>query len=123
MPRILIVDDDVDLMVGLTAQLKADGFEVVQAMDAYGALSAARSERPDLILLDLGLPGGDGFSVMTRLAAIQPTAQIPIIVLSARDPVGNRRKARELGATRYFQKPARPEELHEAIREAVSVAV
>ena len=59
--KILIIDDDPHLLLGLTPRLKANGFNVVTALDAISAIAVARKELPDLIILDLGLPGGDGF--------------------------------------------------------------
>jgi CheY-like chemotaxis protein len=65
--KILIVDDDEHLLLGLAAKLKAKGYAVVSAMDGVAAVAVARQESPDLILLDLGLPAGDGFLVLERL--------------------------------------------------------
>lgn len=82
----------------------------------------AQRERPDLILLDLGLPGGDGFLVLERLKSNAKTEHIPVIVLSARDPAVNRPRALELGAEAYFQKPAESVELIAEIRRHTGAA-
>ena len=117
--KILIVDDDVDLLRGLTIRLKANGYEVVSATDAIFAVSVAMEERPDLIILDLGLPGGDGYLIMDRLNKIPSTIGTPIIVLSARDVASNKERAMKAGARAFFQKPADNDELLSAIRKAL----
>lgn len=76
--KILIVDDDQDLLLGLSIRLKANGYQVVAATEGYAAVSTVRKEMPDLIILDLGLPAGDGFVVMQRLKA----SPLPISPLS-----------------------------------------
>lgn len=117
--KILIVDDDQDLLRGLNIRLKANGYKVVFAVDALSAISVARKEEPDLIILDLGLPGGDGFTVMERLSNLMPLATIPIIVLSARDPASNKKKSLEAGAEAFFQKPVDNDILLAAIRKSL----
>jgi len=102
---ILIVEDDMDILLGLGARLKANGYKPLSAADAVSAVSMARTENPDLVILDLGLPGGDGFVVMKRLRTMMPTATIPIIVLTAADPFLNRKRALEAGAYAFLQKP------------------
>jgi len=72
-----------------------------------------------MILLDLGLPGGDGYLAMERIRAIPELADIPIVVISARDPVVERRRSLEAGAVAYFQKPIRNNELRVAIHKAL----
>jgi DNA-binding response OmpR family regulator len=117
--KILIVDDDPQLLLGLTPRLKANGYSVVTAADAIAALGVARKETPDLIILDLGLPGGDGFLVLERLRNMAELSAIPVIVLSARDPGDNKRRALNGGAVAYFQKPPDNHELLAAIRQAL----
>ena len=117
--KILIVDDDRDTLLGMAIRLKASGYQVVSASDAVTAISVARKELPDVILLDLGLPGGDGFVVMDRLRNLIPTATIPVIVISARDPHGNQERAQKAGALAFFQKPADNDLLLAAIRKAL----
>jgi len=121
--KILIVDDDLDLLLGLRIRLKANGYDVVAATDGYAAVSTTRNEMPDLIILDLGLPAGDGFEVIERLKALIPFAHVPIIVLSGRDPALNAERALRAGAQAFFQKPADNETLLAAIQRALAASV
>ena len=76
--------------------------KVVHAIDAVAAINTARREHPDLILLDLGLPAGDGFKVMERLHDLMDVAHIPIIIISARDPEAYAERAINEGAFAFF---------------------
>ncbi len=113
--KILIVDDDPDLSHGLSIRLRANDYDVAVAPDAITAISKVIKEKPNLILLDIGLPGGDGHVVMERLNGKPELAAIPVIVLSARDPVTNRGRALKAGAKAYFMKPVDNQELLAAI--------
>jgi two-component system, OmpR family, KDP operon response regulator KdpE len=115
-PKILLVDDDPDLLRALRLRLRANNYEVTTASDGYAAIAAAQKERPSLIILDLGLPVGDGFVVLDRLQNSDALAGIPVIVLSARDPQNNEEKALKAGAAAFFQKPADNDELLNVIR-------
>jgi DNA-binding response OmpR family regulator len=117
--KILIVDDDRHLVVALTVRLKATGYEVVSAADAVSAIAVARKERPDLIILDLGLPAGDGFLVLERIKSLDELMNIPVIVLSARDPTGNKKRSLEAGGITFFQKPPNNHEFLAAIRQTL----
>jgi DNA-binding response OmpR family regulator len=117
--KILIIDDDEHLVLGLAAKLRANGYAVVSAMDGVAAMAAARNEAPDLILLDLGLPAGDGFLFLERLRAMTQHVRTPVIVLSARDPATNRLRALQAGALAYFQKPPDSRELLTDIERAL----
>jgi two-component system KDP operon response regulator KdpE len=117
--NILVIDDDKQLLLGLSPRLKANGYVVTSATDAVSAIAVARKEAPDLIILDLGLPGGDGFVVLERLSGLADLAAIPVIVLSARDPAGNKQRAIDAGAAAFFQKPADNHEFLAAIRQAL----
>jgi DNA-binding response OmpR family regulator len=121
--KVLVVDDDHHLVLGLSARLKATGYSVVSAMDAISAITVARKEAPDLVILDLGLPAGDGFVVLERMRALAELAATPVIVLSARDPVENEKRALEAGALAYFQKPPENHEFLNAIRQALGETV
>jgi two-component system, OmpR family, KDP operon response regulator KdpE len=115
-PRILLVDDDPDLLRALRLRLRANNYEVTTASDGYAAIAAAQKERPALIILDLGLPVGDGFVVLNRLQNSDALSGVPVIVLSARDPQNNEEKALKAGAAAFFQKPADNDELLNVIR-------
>jgi len=120
--KILIVDDDPDLRQALRLRLRANRYETVSAVDGYSALAQAYKEHPQLIILDLGLPAGDGFTVLDRLQKDDKLSTIPVVVLTARDPQGNERRALEAGAAAFFQKPADNMELLEVIRATLSQA-
>ena len=109
--KVLIVEDDADLRLGCHLLLKAHHYESFIAADASSAISEALKHRPDVILLDLGLPAGDGFVVLSRLAINTSLAVIPVIVVSARDAHGNRERALKAGAVAYLQKPWNDAEL------------
>jgi len=105
MKRILIIDDDRDLLEGLNLLFSPHRYHVALAMDAVSAVSLALKAKPDVILLDLSLPGGDGYLVMERLRLHIPLAHIPIIVLTGRDPSINQSRALKEGAKAFIQKP------------------
>ncbi|MEM7203318.1 MAG: response regulator [Planctomycetota bacterium] len=113
--RVLIVDDDPDLRAGLGVRMREWNYEVVLAEDAVSAIAKARTSMPDLVLLDLGLPGGGGLRVIQRLKALPETHTIPVIVLSAKDRACNMDSVLSAGAEAYLQKPATQSELLEAI--------
>ena len=119
--KILIVEDEVVQLTALARRLKSAGFEIVAARDGLTAISTARKEQPDLILLDLGLPAGDGFVVLQRLGMLINTGTIPIIVVSSRTPIGNRDAALKAGAVAYIHKPVDIPVLLEAINEALGI--
>jgi DNA-binding response OmpR family regulator len=115
-PKILIVDDDPDLRRALKIRLRANHYDTVQASDGYSAISVAQKEHPNLIILDLGLPAGDGYVVLKRLQDSDGLSDIPVIVLTARDPQSNEQQTLQAGAAAFFQKPADNNELLEVIR-------
>lgn len=119
-PKILVVDDDPDLLRALRLRLRANNYDVATASDGYSAVASAQKERPALIILDLGLPVGDGFVVLDRLQNIDALAGVPVIVLSARDPQSNQERALKAGATAFLQKPADNDELMNVIRISLS---
>lgn len=120
--KILIVEDEVVQLTTLARRLKSAGFEIVAARDGLTAISTARKEQPDLILLDLGLPAGDGFVVLQRLGMLINTGTIPVIVVSSRTPVGNRDAALKAGAVAYIHKPVDVPILLKAINDALGLS-
>ena len=103
--KILVIEDDPDVRLGYNVLLRAHNYDTFFAVDSLSAISEARKQQPDLILLDLGLPAGDGFIVLERLRGLTQLALIPVIVVSARDPHANRERALKAGAKAFVQKP------------------
>jgi DNA-binding response OmpR family regulator len=117
---ILIVDDDPDMRQSLQVRLKANGYGVHCAEDGVGAISEARKHMPDLIVLDLGLPAGDGFVVLERLKTNPNLSSIPVIVLSGRDRRANQERALNAGVTAFLQKPIKNSEFLAVIRRTLN---
>jgi CheY-like chemotaxis protein len=116
--KILIVEDDLELLRGLSRRLKANGYNTVVATDGITAVSVALKELPDVILLDIGLPAGDGFTVMERLKSHDKLRRVPIIVITARDPLTTRNRALSAGAQAFLLKPVENDILVAAIQKA-----
>ena len=114
--KIMVVDDDPDLRQALSLRLQANNFDTVNVGDGYSAIAMAQQEQPHLIILDLGLPAGDGFAVLKNLQQYPALSIIPVIVLTARDPDSTEKRTLESGAVAFFQKPADNEELLGVIR-------
>src|SRR5207249_11536495 len=117
--KILIVDDDANTRLMLNARLKAKKYETVFAGDSYQAVSAARKEQPNLVILDIGLLGGDGFIVMERLKAMVALAGAPVIIVSAQDRRAVEAWAVEAGAKAFLQKPVDAGQLVATIEKAL----
>jgi DNA-binding response OmpR family regulator len=117
--KILIIDDDPDVRLGLHVRLKANHYDVFFAADGMASIAEARKHNPDLILLDLGLPAGDGFTVMERLKATDSLSLIPVIVVSARDRNINMDRALQAGAKAFLQKPVDNAQLLAVIRKVL----
>ena len=115
-PKILVVDDAPDLLRAMRLRLRANNYDVSTASDGYAAIASAQKEHPALIILDLGLPVGDGFVVLDRLQNSDSLSSIPVIVLSARDPQMNEERALKAGASAFLQKPADNDELLNVIQ-------
>jgi DNA-binding response OmpR family regulator len=118
--KILIIEDDADVRLGYHVLLKANRYDTFFAADSLSAISEARKHLPDLIILDLGLPAGDGFIVLERFRVNTYLAVIPVIVVSGRDLhgiQGNKERALQAGAKAYLQKPWNDDELLASIRQ------
>ena len=116
LPRVLIVDDEPQIRRFLRASLPPHGYDCVEAEDADSAMAAYIKERPDIVVLDLGLPGRDGFAVIQE---IRRHALTPIVILSARGDVEGKVRALELGADDYVTKPFDMIELLARLRAAL----
>lgn len=103
--KVLVVEDDGDMRLGYQILLRAHGYDTAFAGDSLSAMSEARKQQPDVIILDLGLPAGDGFVVLERLRSNLNFTLIPVIVVSGREVHGNRERALKAGARAYLQKP------------------
>lgn len=114
--KILIVDDDPDLRQALKLRLRANHYDTVHAVDGYSAIALAYKEHPNLIILDLGLPAGDGFVVLDRLQKDDKLSAIPVVVLTARDAPAHEQRCLHAGAAAFFQKPVDNAELLGVIR-------
>ncbi len=115
--RLLVVEDDADVRTGLVARLRSRDYDVMSAQDGVSALMAVKRHDPELVVLDLGLPAGDGFAVLERMRRLDKHSGTPIVVLSGRDAAANRAKALEAGASLYIEKPATGSEVLAAIEE------
>lgn len=113
MKKVLVVEDEMKIARLVRDYLHQAGFDVIEAVDGPTALSLARAERPDMVVLDLGLPGMDGLDVTRQLRA---TSSVPIIMLTARSEETDRIVGLELGADDYVTKPFSPKELVARIR-------
>ncbi|MBN1823697.1 MAG: response regulator [Endomicrobiales bacterium] len=118
--RILIVDDEKDIVLVLKIALKKEGFEISEAYDGLEALEKVNAEKPDLILLDIMMPKMDGHSVNLKLKENPETARIPVIVITGRGQLKELIQAREgLTIVAYLEKPFTVASLLEKIREAI----
>jgi DNA-binding response OmpR family regulator len=116
--KVLIVEDDADLRRGLTLRLQASGYAVVNAQDGMEAVSVARKESPDVVLLDLGLPAGDGLTVLERYSNLPALSAIPVVVLTGRDPRIAEPAVRLFNVSGFLRKPAEDRVLIAAIERA-----
>ena len=113
--RVLIVDDESAIRLLCRVNLDSAGFKTIEAADGKTALALARSERPDLILLDVMLPGLDGWGVAQKLAEMPETRCIPIVFLTARSAASDEVQAHAVGGVGYITKPFDPAELSQTV--------
>ena len=119
MKRVLLVEDDPNISLAFGVRLKAMGYTVYTAKDAVGAVSAVRSHNPDVVLLDISLPAGDGFMVAERIKNLVNAAATPIIFITASNKPGLRERAATLGAVGFLNKPFDATHLANAIEVAL----
>jgi DNA-binding response OmpR family regulator len=109
--KVLVVDDEAPIRLLCRVNLEAERMEVLEAPDGESGLEAARAERPDVVLLDVMMPGMDGWQVAERLVDDEATSHIPIVFLTARAELRDRARGLELGGVDYITKPFNPVEL------------
>jgi two-component system cell cycle response regulator DivK len=118
--RILVAEDDADNRRIVVKVLTVEGYETLEAADGRSAVAVAKRERPDLIVMDLAMPGMDGWEASRRLKADPQTADIPIIALTAFAMRGDEERAREAGCDAYLSKPCRPQTIRDVVRQFVA---
>lgn len=116
---VLIVDDEPMARTLLRLMLVRAGFNVFEAEDGFDALEKVRKNQPDVVLLDVMMPGMDGFAVCETLRGEASTADLPVIMLSAKTDLESMNKGLRVGATKYLTKPISPEELTQQVREVL----
>jgi CheY-like chemotaxis protein len=119
MKAVLVVDDDHTILLGIGLRLKSMGYTVYTATDAVSAVSAFRKNDPDVVVLDISLPAGDGFLVADRLQNLVGSKATPIIFMTASDNPAHRERAKKLGAVGFLKKPFNAAALADAIESAL----
>ena len=117
--RVLVIDDEAPIRLLCRVNLEAEGMEVLEAGDGQTGLEAAQRELPDVVLLDVMMPGLDGWRVAEQLLDSDATASIPIVFLTARAELRDRVRGIDLGGVEYLTKPFNPVELAPLVRELV----
>ena len=112
---VLVVDDDGPIRALCRASLENAGFRVLEAANGHAALASVQAQHPDLILLDIMMPGISGWEVTSALLADRSTDEVPIVFISARTELADRMRAFELGAQGYLTKPFDPDVLAETV--------
>ncbi|MFA5810172.1 MAG: response regulator [Thermoleophilia bacterium] len=119
--HILIVDDERSLRALVRANLEVDGFEVSEAVDGVEAMKMLEELRPDLVLLDIMMPGKDGIEVLEDLAADKELSMIPVILLTAKGEQEDLEKGAALGARGHITKPFDPEQMVRTVKAALGI--
>jgi DNA-binding response OmpR family regulator len=117
--RVLVIDDEAPIRLLCRVNLEAEGMGVIEAGDGPGGLELARSEQPEVILLDVMMPGLDGWRVAEHLLEDPGTRDIPIVFLTARADIRDRARGMDLGGLDYVTKPFNPVELASLVRTVV----
>lgn len=117
---VLVVDDEPMARTLLRLMLVRAGFQVSEAEDGYDALDKVQRSKPDLVLLDVMMPGIDGFTVCETLRSKTDTSALPVIMLSAKTDLHSINRGLQVGATRYLTKPISPDELARQVRDVLA---
>lgn len=116
---VLIIEDEKLIIVSTQMVLEAAGFKVESATNGEDGIAQARALTPDLILLDVMMPGIDGWETLTRLKSDSGTSGVPVVIFTAREHSRGHQKSTEMGAADYFRKPFEPDELIELVEKHV----
>jgi DNA-binding response OmpR family regulator len=119
MTKVLVIDDEAPIRLLCRVNLEAEGMTVLEAADGPTGLDAARAQRPDVILLDVMMPGLDGWRVAEELLDDERTAVIPIVFLTARAELRDRARGLDIGGVDYVTKPFNPVELAPLVRDLI----
>ena len=117
MTRVLVIDDEEPIRLLCKVNLEVEGMEVLEAADGPSGIAQAREERPDVVLLDVMMPGLDGWRVAEDLLEDERTSGIPIIFLTARAEFRDRARGLDIGGVDYVTKPFNPIELAPLVRQ------
>jgi len=120
MTRVLVIDDEAPIRLLCRVNLEAEGMEVLEASDGPTGLEKARNDEPDVILLDVMMPGLDGWQVAEELIDGESTTAIPIVFLTARAEARDRARGLDLGGIDYVTKPFNPVELAPLVRKLLA---
>jgi DNA-binding response OmpR family regulator len=114
---VLVADDDDDILLLITTRLRRDGFDVIAARDGEEALALAQERRPDVAVLDIGMPKLDGLEVLQRIRADEALKAMRVLLLTAKAQESDVRRGHDAGADAYVRKPFSPAELSARVRE------
>ncbi len=111
MKRVLVIEDDKRIAKSLEIRLRSMGYETVLAYDAVMGIKSAVQNNPDLVIMDIAMPGGNGLAVAETMQELTATQSTPVIFITASKKISHREKALELGAAGFFEKPYETERL------------
>lgn len=121
MLRVLVIDDEPDVLLLCRVNLRHDGHEVLEAPDGATGLAMAEASSPDVVVLDLMMPAMDGYAVLSALREAEATKHLPVLVLSAKTQIEDRRRSLETGGDAFLAKPFVPAQLAEAVSDLVAL--
>lgn len=118
--RVLVVDDDPGIRIAISLKLKTSGFEVFEASDGFDALSKLDEQPVDLAIMDVGMPGMDGYTLCEKVNGREDTRDLPVIILTAQDAAVPSDIAPRIRVARFLMKPFSPRELVQIVRELLN---
>ena len=122
MERVLVVDDEPDVLLLCRLNLEQQGFDVLEASNGRSALELLREERPHVVVLDLMMPGMNGYEVLDAIRGDEELRETPILVLTAKSLQADRERTAQMGASAFLTKPFLPSELCELVRSLAGTA-